>query len=178
MWPTKNTKIKEKYQTFIKMCYPHSKHLFAEKKYGGVKLFSCFFRCYVQKENMKHVCLFPPKEQNSSSNIQPHVKGITEQELPSLLEGYLFLQHLILPIFHTEQFIFGFVVYELWILYYTTLFFVTSDWVKGSRMSVGVMRGIRGKKVGKIRPLRDALLLALICYFIVLEVSAEWLSKK
>ena len=139
----------------------------------GLNFFSCFFRCYVQKENMKHVCLFPQKEQNSSSNIQPHVKGITEQELPSLLEGYLFLQHLILPIFHTEQFIFGFVVYD-----FTILFFVTSDWVKGSRMSVGVMRGIRGEKVGKIRPLRDALLLALICYFIVLEVSAEWLSKK
>ena len=94
------------------MCYPHSKHLFAEKNMEGLNFFSCFFRCYVQKENMKHVCLFPPKEQNSSSNIQPHVKSITEQELPSLLEGYLFLQHLILPIFHTEQFIFGFVVYD------------------------------------------------------------------
>ena len=42
----------------------------------------------------------------------------------------------------------------------------------------GYEGGSRGKKVGKIRPLRDALLLALICYFIVLEVSAEWLSKK
>ena len=61
---------------------------------------------------MKHVCLFPPKAQNPSSNIQPHVKGITEQKLPPLLEGYLFLQHLILVIFHTKQFIFGFVVYD------------------------------------------------------------------
>ena len=95
------------------MCYPHSKHLFAEKNMEGLNFFLASLSLLCPKrEHETCVPLSPPKEQNSSSNIQPHVKSITEQELPSLLEGYLFLQHLILPIFHTEQFIFGFVVYD------------------------------------------------------------------
>ena len=85
MWPTKNTKIKEKYQTFIKMCYPHSKHLFAEKNMEGLNFFLASLAAMSKKRTWNMCASFPQKNKTLPLIFSLMLKALLNRNcLPSL----------------------------------------------------------------------------------------------